>query len=145
MWRTVREKRDCTALSVDREASGLAAGLYGKQVPRTVENFLTLVQSGAYNSTMFSKVLPGEYVVAGKQGSPRMGEVSMNVRLPPNDDLTAAQSYTLSHNRAGTVSLNLSHNEDDPIIQQSRSYRNVSFLITTGLISVHVSDLPTGI
>lgn len=70
--------------------------------------------------------------MAGKQGSPRMGEVAVARSLPPNEDLMAAKSYSLDHRRAGTVSLNLSHNEDDPLIQNTLSYRNVSFLITTG-------------
>ena len=32
-----------------------SAGLYGKQVPKTVQNFLTLIRSGSYNSTLFNK------------------------------------------------------------------------------------------
>ena len=32
------------------------AGLYGKHLPQTVANFLTLVKSGAYQGTAISKV-----------------------------------------------------------------------------------------
>jgi len=76
--------------------------------------------------------MPGEYISAGKQGSVRMGEVSLTSPLRPNKDLMAATSYSLDHRRAGTVSLNLSQSLDDPFIQQSSTYRNTQFLITTG-------------
>ena len=62
-----------------------------------------------------------------------MGEVALNgMALPANKDVMLSRSFELEHRRAGTVSLNLSHNMDESIYQQSGSYRNVSFLITTG-------------
>lgn len=61
-----------------------------------------------------------------------MGEVALSTQLQPNKDLMSSKSYNLGHRRAGTVSLNLSHSEDEPFLQQSKAYRNVSFLITTG-------------
>ncbi len=64
-----------------------------------------------------------------------MGEVSLNTQLQPNKDLMSSKAYSLGHRRAGTVSLNLSHSEDEPFLQQSKAYRNVSFLITTGEIT----------
>jgi peptidyl-prolyl cis-trans isomerase B (cyclophilin B) len=76
--------------------------------------------------------MPGEYIAAGKQGSVRMGEVSLTSPLQPNKDLMASGSYRLDHRRAGTVSLNLSQSLDDPSIQQTSAYRNVGFFITTG-------------
>ena len=78
--------------------------------------------------------MPGEYIAAGKQGSVRMGEVSLAASpLQPNKDLMEGSSYSLDHRRAGTVSLNLSQSMDDPFIQQTSAYRNAQFLITTGL------------
>jgi cyclophilin family peptidyl-prolyl cis-trans isomerase len=35
----------------------MCAGLYGRHLPQTVANFLTLVKSGAYQGTAISKVL----------------------------------------------------------------------------------------
>lgn len=61
-----------------------------------------------------------------------MGEVALSTQLQPNRDLMSSKAYSLGHRRAGTVSLNLSHSEDDSFLQQSKAYRNVSFLITTG-------------
>ena len=89
------------------------------------------------------QVLPGEYIAAGKQGSARLGEVALTADLQPNKDLMAARSYDLNHQRAGTVSLNLSRSDDDPMVQQGRAYRNVSFLITTGTtLNCHPSWCP---
>jgi len=127
--RTLGDKGFCS----DPEQLGrIVIGLYGNQAPATVQNFLELVKDGTYNSTLFNKVMPGEYISAGKQGSVRMGEVSLTSPLRPNKDLMAATSYSLDHRRAGTVSLNLSQSLDDPFIQQSSTYRNAQFLITTG-------------
>lgn len=127
--RTLGEKGFCS----DPETLGrIVIGLYGNQAPATVHNFLELVKDGTYNSTLFNKVMPGEYIAAGKQGSVRMGEVLLSSPLAPNKDLMAATSYSLDHRRAGTVSLNLSQSLDDPFIQQSSTYRNAQFLITTG-------------
>ena len=55
-------------------------GLYGKLVPQTVANFCSAINSGLYTNTIWSKVLPGQYVQAGQQGSRRTGAVDM--RLP---------------------------------------------------------------
>ena len=70
-----------------------AAGLFGRQAPSTTATFLALVKAGAYNRTTFSKVLPGRWIQAGRQGSPRMGGVALPPDLPPNDDLLAARSF----------------------------------------------------
>lgn len=69
------------------------AGLFGRQVPSTTATFLALVRSGAYNGTVFSKVLPGRWIQAGRQGSPRMGAVAVPPDLPPNEDLLSARAF----------------------------------------------------
>ena len=67
-------------LPAARVVARLAAGLYGRAAPSTVSNFLRLVESGSLVGTTFSRVLPGQYIMAGKQGSRRMGQVD-----PPKD------------------------------------------------------------
>ena len=69
------------------------AGLFGRQVPGTTAAFLALVRAGAYNGTVFSKVLPGRWILAGRQGSPRMGAVAAPPDLPPNEDLLSARAF----------------------------------------------------
>ncbi len=46
-------------------------------MPRTVSNFLALVESGNLVGTTFSRVLAGEYIQAGKQGAKRLGAVEV--------------------------------------------------------------------
>jgi hypothetical protein len=56
-------------------AGRIVIGLYGNHVPFTVGNFLELVRSGALVNTVFSRVLPGEYIQAGQQGSMKFGQL----------------------------------------------------------------------
>ncbi|CAL5226930.1 g9808 [Coccomyxa viridis] len=107
-------------------------GLYGHVVPTTVANFVKLVRDGAYKGTVFSKVLPGEYIEAGRQGSPRLGEVKPPTDLLPNTELLDALSFRLEHSRPGTVSIAIAENDDDPLLRQRSNYRYTEFLITTG-------------
>uniref|UniRef100_A0A061S1R7 Peptidyl-prolyl cis-trans isomerase B (Cyclophilin B) n=1 Tax=Tetraselmis sp. GSL018 TaxID=582737 RepID=A0A061S1R7_9CHLO len=107
-------------------------GLYGTHVPVTVKNFLTAVESGAYEGTLIHKVVPGGYILGGKQGPPRLGGVAAPKGLEPNPEVTAAASFKLRHFYPGTVSLPLSVNDDDERLRVKRSYRSTEFLITTG-------------
>lgn len=43
----------------------IVLGLYGRLAPGCVSNFLALVRSGALDGTVFSRVLPGEYIQVG--------------------------------------------------------------------------------
>lgn len=106
--------------------------LYGKAAPGSVANIVAAVQAGAYNSTSLSKIIPGRYLLAGVQGGKRSGLVQQPQGLPPNPDLLNSASFRLTHRRPGTVSLNLSENEDDGYFRSTPGYRNLSLLITTG-------------
>ncbi|KAK9864152.1 hypothetical protein WJX84_012172 [Apatococcus fuscideae] len=110
----------------------LVIGLYGEQVPQTVESFKKAVTEGTYNGTVFFKVFPGKFIKAGRQGSTRMGDIEPPRSLPVNADTLSSASYRLEHRRAGTVSLSLSENDDDWRIRSRSNYRNLQFLITTG-------------
>jgi hypothetical protein len=76
-----------------RPARARGAGLFGRQAPGATGTFLALVRAGAYNGTTFSKVLPGRWIQAGRQGSLRMGAVALPPDLPPNADLTAPRAF----------------------------------------------------
>lgn len=107
-------------------------GLYGQAAPGTVENFKTLMTSGALNGTCISKVLPGQWIVGGQQGPHRSGLLEVPPAVVPNPDTLTSTAFCLRHLRPGTVSLNLSQNEDEEYLRAKRDYRNLSFLITTG-------------
>ncbi|KAG1676816.1 hypothetical protein FOA52_010325 [Chlamydomonas sp. UWO 241] len=117
-------------------AGRIVIGLYGNQVPKTVANFLALVRSGALVDTVFSRVLPGEYIQAGGQGSRKMGQMEAralaDAGLQMNSDETSASAFKLTHSRAGVVSLSLSENDDDPGVKGRFGYAPLEFLITTG-------------
>ncbi|GLC46741.1 hypothetical protein PLESTB_001358500 [Pleodorina starrii] len=107
-------------------------GLYGNAVPRTVSNFLALVESGNLVGTTFSRVLAGEYIEAGKQGTKRLGAVEVPATVQPNPEVSEASAFRLSHYRPGTVSLALGENDEEPTLRQRPEYKPVEFLITTG-------------
>jgi len=78
------------------------AGLFGRQAPGATGTFLALVRAGAYNGTTFSKVLPGRWIQAGRQGSLRMGALTLPPDLPPNADLTAPRAFRRAARLAGS-------------------------------------------
>ncbi|KAL4431600.1 hypothetical protein ABPG77_001442 [Micractinium sp. CCAP 211/92] len=131
--RTDRRLGDKTPFCQEPEPLGrLTIDLYGKAAPGSVANIVAAARAGAYDFTQLSKVLPGRYLLLGAQGGKRSGLVQAPEGLPPNPDLLEAASFRLPHRRPGTVSLNLSENEDDDYIRFGKGYRNLSLLITTG-------------
>lgn len=107
-------------------------GLYGNAAPGTVQTFKKLCVSGSFHQTALSKILPGEYIIAGQQGPHRAGMVEVPDSIGPNPDILSASAFNLKHSKPGTVSLNLSENQDDDYVRGRKNYREVSFLITTG-------------
>lgn len=104
-------------------------------MPQTVRNFKEMCTGKAgssYEGTIFNRVLQGQYIQAGRQGSKDKGEVPIPANLDRNQELISVNSFKLRHTRPGTVSLCLSENDDDDAIKLSPDYRNVEFLITTG-------------
>jgi peptidyl-prolyl cis-trans isomerase B (cyclophilin B) len=131
--RNDRKLGDKTILCTDPQPLGrLALDLYGNAAPGTVAAFKALVASGALNGTCISKIIPGQWLVLGRQGPKRSGLLEAPPGLPPNPDMVSPSAFRLRHSRPGTLSLNLSENEDEPYIRDARGYRNLSFLITTG-------------
>ena len=110
----------------------LVIGLYGNAAPATVANFKTLIQTQALAGSALSKIIPGQWITAGTQGSHRSGLLEPPPGLIRNTDVLSPSAFKLRHLRPGTVSLNLSQNEDDQNIKFSKGYLPLGFLITTG-------------
>ena len=110
-------------------------GLYGDLVPNVVSHFLELVEAApgrGYKGTVFHRVKPGRYVLAGQAGSARMGQVQAP-RFPPNPELLASASFEQKHLRPGTVSLALAAaTGEGEGASLSRNSAQTEFLITTG-------------
>lgn len=101
--------------------------LYGNVAPDTVRNFLALCD-GALRGTIFHKIDKGNgYVVAGKSGSPRLGQVTPLSREYDNTDVTRASAFSGRHFRPGTVSLALESAASD-----GEFGTTAQFLILTG-------------
>ena len=135
--RTLGGKTNIPVDDARRQPVGrIVLGLYGANTPVTVSNFLALVRSGALKETVFSRVLPGEYIQAGQQGSRRMGQVESRYTsglISDNKDISESSSFKLTHNRPGTLSLSLSENDEDPNVKGRQGYLgSIEFLITTG-------------
>ncbi|KAL4458988.1 hypothetical protein ABPG75_013853 [Micractinium tetrahymenae] len=131
--RTDRRLGDKTPFCQEPEPLGrIVVDLYGRAAPGSVATIVAAARAGAYDSTQLSKVLPGRYLLLGAQGGRRSGLVQAPQGLPPNRDILEAASFRLPHRRPGTVSLNLSENEDEEFIRFGKDYRNLSLLITTG-------------
>ena len=76
-YRPDRTLGDASALCSEPEPLGrLVLGLYGNAAPGTVQQFLALAKAGELDGTLIHKVLKGEFLMGGKQGSRRMGELS---------------------------------------------------------------------
>jgi len=111
------------------------------QVPQTVSNFKAMCTGTAgssFEGTIFHRVLQGQYIQAGRQGLKEKGEVASPAHLDRNEDSIRSNSFKLKHTRPGTVSLCLSENDDEEGLKLSGDYRNVEFLITTGLFWIEI-------
>lgn len=106
--------------------------LYGGVAPNTVENFKHMIDSNALVGTMVNRCFPGQFIVAGQQGSHRMGFMEVPDSIVSNSDILDPSAFRLRHDRPGMVSLNLSQNLDDDYIKSRQKYTEMSFLITTG-------------
>ena len=113
----------------------ITIGLYGDLVPNVVRNFVSLCEAPTgegYAGTVFHRVKPGEYVLAGQAGSYRLGQVQ-TPRFDPNPEMLSSTSFKQRHLRPGTVSLALAAatGEGDGGAGGLRS-AGTQFLITTG-------------
>eukprot|EP00850_Spirogloea_muscicola_P005966 SM000028S10060 [mRNA] locus=s28:149456:150762:- [translate_table: standard] len=134
--RVDRTLGDSSLICSDGEPLGrVVIGLFGKQVPKTVSNFVAMCSGAAgasYEGTIIHRILAGQYLQGGRQGSKERGEVDGDLKFEPNLETIDSKSFKLTHTRPGTVSLALSTNDDEEDRKLSPNYRNVEFLITTG-------------
>lgn len=63
-------------VSLDTEAGAIDMELYPEQAPETVRNFLNLAATGMYDTTTFSRVVPGFVVQGGDIWSREGGKVT---------------------------------------------------------------------
>eukprot|EP00271_Cylindrocystis_brebissonii_P012831 TRINITY_DN32339_c0_g1_i1.p1 TRINITY_DN32339_c0_g1~~TRINITY_DN32339_c0_g1_i1.p1 ORF type:complete len:431 (+),score=24.69 TRINITY_DN32339_c0_g1_i1:178-1470(+) len=134
--RSDRTLGDPSAICDDGKPLGrVVIGLYGKQVPQTADNFKAMVNGtfgSSYKGSTVDRILQGQFIQAGRQGSLDRGGVEAPKELPRNRETVSSAAFQLGHSRPGTVSLCLGTNDDDDSYKLDAEYRNVEFLITTG-------------
>jgi peptidyl-prolyl cis-trans isomerase B (cyclophilin B) len=64
----------------ETERGDIELELYPEQAPETVRNFLNLVATGLYDTTTFSRVVPG-FVIQGGDLATRQGELSVAIGM----------------------------------------------------------------
>lgn len=64
-WFGGKKRNFICYVKMDTSLGELTLELYYKQAPRTVENFINYVESGAYNGSIFHKVIPGVMIEGG--------------------------------------------------------------------------------
>ena len=111
-------------------------GLYGDLVPNAVSHFLELVEAPpgrGYKGTVFHRVKPGRYVLAGQAGSARMGQFQAP-RFPPNPELLAARKFRAEAPGGGGhgFARAAAATDDGEGASLSRNSAQTEFLITTG-------------
>ena len=106
---------DAVCSKADAEMLGrVKIGLFGDGSAKdTVSMFKKLVESGAYDRTVFHDVRKGEFVAFGLNGSKRLGQVSIPDGTfavgERNADFTKASAFSGKHLKPGVVSLALSY------------------------------------
>jgi peptidyl-prolyl cis-trans isomerase B (cyclophilin B) len=107
---------------------------YADSAPDSCANLLAAVRAGALDGTTVSRIIPGEYVQLGRQGSRRQGEVQAPKGLlrPNRDSASSAALRVDAGARPGTVALSLGECDEDPAVRSRPGYQPFEFLITTG-------------
>jgi peptidyl-prolyl cis-trans isomerase B (cyclophilin B) len=84
-----------------KEEGRIVIGLYGKLLPRTVDNFATLFESDAYAGTNFYRVISDVSIQGGNIGDPsgKTGRSALEDGKPFEPD-----NYNLKHTKAGLIS-----------------------------------------
>jgi len=76
-------------VTLDTEAGSIVLEMYPESAPESVRNFLNLVATGAYDTTTFSRVVPG-FVIQGGDLYTREGKLTyalgMRARKPVADE-----------------------------------------------------------
>ncbi len=86
----------------------ITAELYPDIAPNTVANFITLIESGAYDGTIFHRVIPGFMVQGGDPEGTGMGGPGWSVK---GEFLANGHPNNLRHGR-GVLSMARSQHKD---------------------------------
>ena len=80
-------------VTIEMEQGGvIRAELYPDVAPNTVRNFISLIQKGFYNGTIFHRVIPGFMIQGGDPEGTGMGGPGYEIRgeFTPTDSRTTS-------------------------------------------------------
>ena len=84
-------------IKIETTMGDIYADLYTKQVPKTVENFVTLAKKGFYDGIIFHRVIPGFMIQTGDPTGTGMGG--------PGYSFADEFSPDLKHDKPGAISM----------------------------------------
>jgi peptidyl-prolyl cis-trans isomerase B (cyclophilin B) len=105
---TAQQAGDYTAEIVMKDYGTITVELDGEAAPRTVENFVSLAESGFYDGLTFHRIMEG-FMIQG--GDPRGDETGGSDQTIPGEFQANGYENPLSHTR-GTISMARSQDYD---------------------------------
>ncbi len=90
-------KADIVKVKIETTMGDIYADLFAKEVPKTVENFTTLVNKGFYDGIIFHRVIPDFMIQTGDPEGTGMGG--------PGYQFEDEFSPNLTHDKAGVLSM----------------------------------------
>lgn len=94
---TAAKAEDAPVVQLDTTVGEIRIRLFPDKAPRTVDNFLRLVEDGFYDGLIFHRVVANFVIQAGGY------DAEMNLREPPGT--VANESFNGLRNRRGTVAM----------------------------------------
>ena len=91
------EGEEIVKIKIETTLGDIYADLYAKEVPKTVENFVTLAKKGFYDGILFHRVIPEFMIQTGDPTGTGMGG--------PGYQFADEFSPNLKHDKAGVLSM----------------------------------------
>ena len=94
---SARAEGDIVKIKIETTLGDIYADLYAKEVPKTVDNFVTLAKKGFYDGIIFHRVIPDFMIQTGDPTGTGMGG--------PGYSFADEFSPNLKHDKAGVISM----------------------------------------
>ncbi len=93
----IANQGDVVKIQIETTLGVIEADLFAKEVPKTVENFVTLIKKNFYDGIVFHRVIPGFMIQTGDPTGTGMGG--------PGYQFADEFSPNLRHDQAGVLSM----------------------------------------
>ena len=120
MFTALCSQANATEVDITTNQGAIRIDLNDKAAPNTVKNFLSYVEEGFYNGTIFHRVIPG-FMIQGGGFTPDMTQKPTHAAIPYEGD------NGLANNR-GTIAMARTQNPDSATSQFFINQADNSFL-----------------